>query len=85
MREKGRKLTQFDVIELFSKAYLKVQTAQIAINGFKCTGIYPFDKNIFQESDFVSEITENLLITNSFIPKQQIPKTNQLPALVEQQ
>ncbi|XP_050340939.1 uncharacterized protein LOC126767492 [Bactrocera neohumeralis] len=61
MREQGRKVTQFDVVELFSKAYLKVQTAQIAINGFKCTGIYPFDKNIFQESDFMEQRQENPL------------------------
>ncbi|XP_018804192.1 PREDICTED: uncharacterized protein LOC108978396 [Bactrocera latifrons] len=54
-REEGRKVTQFDVVELLAKAYLKVQTAQIAINGFKCTGIYLFDKNNFQESDFIHE------------------------------
>lgn len=58
MQEQGRKVTQFDVIELFSKTNLKVQT-QIAINGFKYTAIYPFKKNIFQESDFMAQNQEN--------------------------
>lgn len=44
MREQGQNVTQFDVIELISQVYLVVQTAQIAISGFKSTTIYPFDK-----------------------------------------
>ncbi|XP_054738015.1 uncharacterized protein LOC129244419 [Anastrepha obliqua] len=51
MREQGRKVTHFDIVGLFTKAYLRVQTRQ---NGFKATGIYPFDKHIFTDADFIA-------------------------------
>ncbi|KAJ8969592.1 hypothetical protein NQ314_001678 [Rhamnusium bicolor] len=49
----GEVVTEYHIAGLFRQAYEK------AVNGFKMTGIYPLDENIFTEEDFLSSsVTE---------------------------
>eukprot|EP00794_Sanderia_malayensis_P008380 gene8380-9279_t len=41
--------------ELFSAAYAKAATVENAVNGFRCTGIVPFNQDVLPESDFLSD------------------------------
>ena len=48
----GRVVTTFQVAELFGIAYTKAATAQTTINGFKKTGLFPTNRDIFEPHDF---------------------------------
>ena len=42
-----RQITPYDVAGIFAKAYAHVATIEKACSGFKCTGIYPLNPDIF--------------------------------------
>lgn len=48
-----RGITMFQVGELIGKAYIRAATMNIAIQGFKATGIFPFNPQIFPDSAFL--------------------------------
>lgn len=49
----GRVISQYEVARLFGEAYMRAASAQNAINGFKSTGLWPMNRHIFDESDFL--------------------------------
>lgn len=58
----GRIINQNDIAKLFADAYVKAATTNNAINGFKTTGLFPTNRFIFDEADFLpASVTENLL------------------------
>jgi len=59
----GKRVTDFDIAGLIGKAYERTATLQKAVNGFKSTGIWPYNPDIFDDSDYaaasVTEIAES--------------------------
>lgn len=55
----GKAITLYDVAELMGVAYLKAASAEVAENGFRKSGIWPFNRNVFSDEDFApSEVTD---------------------------
>ncbi|KAG8274028.1 hypothetical protein J6590_008155 [Homalodisca vitripennis] len=62
----GRVITQFQVAEIFAEAYEKSATMGKALTGFKVCGIFPFNKDIFSEEDFLpSSVTDQPVEENN--------------------
>lgn len=51
------KIEVTDIAELFAKAYNRITSIEKGLNGFKNTGIFPLDRNVFGEEEF-TEIPE---------------------------
>lgn len=65
MLHNERRLGPYDIAELFNQAYVQCQTGPIAINGFSKTGIFPCNRGIFTDVDFVAaELQEERLSTS---------------------
>ncbi|KAJ0177660.1 hypothetical protein K1T71_006533 [Dendrolimus kikuchii] len=52
----GTVIEQANITELFGNAYLRSVHTEIAINGFRATGLWPCDRNVIGEEDFVAFI-----------------------------
>lgn len=48
----GLCVTQYQVTQLVAEAYARAATIQNAMNGFRACGIWPVDRNVFNDSDF---------------------------------
>ena len=46
------RITPYDLAGLFNQAYSRVATIAVAVAGFKGTGIYPLNPNVFTDDDF---------------------------------
>ena len=65
----GKRVSNWELCELFCHAYEQVATVQKALNGFRCAGIVPFNPDIFGDEDFSpSTVTElEMPLTNDGI------------------
>jgi len=47
-----KRITMYKVAELFAQAYGTCATVEKGIHGFLCTGIFPFNADMFSNEDF---------------------------------
>nr|CAI5823692.1 unnamed protein product [Callosobruchus analis] len=52
----GRVITHYQVGKLFGEAYNQAATVATAANGFRVTGLFPCDRNVFQPHEFISDL-----------------------------
>ncbi|KAB0803126.1 hypothetical protein PPYR_00096 [Photinus pyralis] len=55
----GQKITPAEVASLFRKAFVKVASISKAEAGFKATGIFPYNPQVFDETDFLPHAALN--------------------------
>lgn len=53
-----RAVTMYRIGQLVGKAYIRAATMDVAIKGFQCTGILPYNPQVFSEVDFLSNRNE---------------------------
>ena len=59
LRNPGKPVTIYDLGELIGNAFLKAMTPVNITKSFKACGIFPFDRNIFDDKDFLpSSVTD---------------------------
>ena len=61
----GKPVVMRQLFKVFGRAFQKAATVQTACNGFKKPGIYPFNRNVFKDTDFAASEDSNSLISNS--------------------
>lgn len=70
----GKPITIYDVAGVIGKAYNKAFTKENIENGFKISGIFPFNENIFKDDEFLSSfVTDRELIEQDKIPDKDQP------------
>jgi len=65
----GARITDYDIAGLVGEAFTKVARLDIAVSGFKCTGIYPFDRNIFSDIDYLPSDVTNISLQDANIER----------------
>jgi hypothetical protein len=54
MRNSGMPMTIYQVAECIREAHVRAMTPANITEGFKSSGIFPYNAHIFEESDFIT-------------------------------
>ncbi|KAJ8878717.1 hypothetical protein PR048_019302 [Dryococelus australis] len=64
-------ITHYQLSQHFVKAYARAATLETAINGFRKSGIFSFNKGVFQDHDFIDDVQtahNTLMSTDEVLP-----------------
>lgn len=76
----GRVVTVYQIGELFGRAYMRAAVVETAVNGFRKTGLFPVNRNIFREEEFVAESLNANDLVHEVLP---ISETDKVSSSVE--
>ncbi|XP_023238520.1 uncharacterized protein LOC111637281 isoform X2 [Centruroides sculpturatus] len=85
MIHEHKRLTSYDIAGLFGTAYLQCTNGLYAVNGFRATGIWPFNRHIFTDADFVA--ADHAVIENAptDVMMPQIPWSSSISVTPQRQ
>ena len=78
-----QKITEYDIAELFNRAFIKVVTVEKAISGFQSSGIFPLNPEKFTEHNFAPSNTVRQITAND-IPEQETATEDAQHALLSE-
>ncbi|XP_050499832.1 tigger transposable element-derived protein 4-like [Diabrotica virgifera virgifera] len=70
----GEKITPSEIAELFNLAFSRVATPEKAIKGFKETGIFPYNPDVFTDEDFAPAETLQSTVSDALQEPTQAEK-----------
>ncbi|KAK0056257.1 tigger transposable element-derived protein 4 [Biomphalaria pfeifferi] len=76
----GRVTTEFQIASIFAKAYLRAASLATAVNGFEKSGIWPVNRDIFQDWEFKAAETTDIQVASNEIQEQQMNSAMDLPS-----
>ena len=50
----GKRISFYDVAEIFATAYNKTATVEKSVNGFRACGLWPYNDAVFSDEDFAA-------------------------------
>ncbi|XP_072388730.1 uncharacterized protein [Diabrotica undecimpunctata] len=71
----GKVVTLFQIASLFGTAFIQAAAMSTAINGFRKTGIWPCDMNVFKDEDFLPSATTNIELFLNDTREMQVQST----------
>ena len=74
----GKPMTIYEVAEMLSTAFPKAFTPENIVAGFRCSGIHPYNENIFTEEDFLGAfVTDQPAVTDAGPPSDDAQLSTQ--------
>ncbi|GBP70846.1 hypothetical protein EVAR_53510_1 [Eumeta japonica] len=71
----GVRITEYDMASLISGAFETVARCELAKSGLRCSGIHPFDKNVFTDLDYVPSVITSIPLGSNELTNE-IESTN---------
>lgn len=78
LQNPGQALTIYNIAHLLGIAFPRAMTPSTITSGFRTTGIWPFDRNIFPDDEFLGSF-----VTDRPPTSPVCPSTSDVPAIVE--
>ena len=70
MSNPGKRVTAYELCEIFIPAYQHIASREKAVKGFRCAGIVPYNPDVFSDVDFAPATVTELAVGDDAPPVQ---------------